>query len=593
MVRLKGGDPFVFGRGGEESAFLAEQGIDVEIVPGITAAVGAAAYAGVPLTHRDHASAVTFVTGHGKNGEPDLDWAHLATARQTVVIYMGVETAARTAARLLEHGMAPDMPVAVIENATRPDQRIVTGPVSRLGHLVAEHGITGPALLVIYLQLHAYMLRVAIHPMARSRWTWKADARAGRDRPALRQGLRPFHEDERARTSSSTGPSWSEAPDILAAGRGRDARHPDQRQLHPQRHRRSLAGVAADEIEDPRIYAEIIRQWSTLHPEFSFLPRKFKIAVTGAEQRPGRRAVCTTSACDGPQPRRRARLRGDGRRRPGAHAGDRQDDRADFLPERHLLSYLEAILRVYNQFGRRDNLYKARIKILVDADRGSRSSPPGRRRNGAHQGQRPRPAGAERPAHQGPFLRAATLPAEGRPSRRRSVTRSHRSSDPDHAAGWATNVDGTSRGYAIVRTISLKDPCRQAPGDAISAEQMEAGWPTSPSRLRSRRASRHLERQYEQNLRYLPSCARRGTRSLAAICGNGILGPAPRATRWRQSGDAECRADLDDIIACPGLDYCNLANARSHAGRRAGFSGSFSDGPDRTGSHDLIALARR
>jgi len=149
VVRLKGGDPFVFGRGGEERDYLVARGVDVEVVPGITAAVGAAAYAGVPLTHRDHASAVTFVTGDGKNGEPDLDWAHLARGRQTVVVYMGVDTAERTAARLIEHGMDPAMPVAVIENATRPDQRVVTGAVRHLGDLISRHTITGPALLVI------------------------------------------------------------------------------------------------------------------------------------------------------------------------------------------------------------------------------------------------------------------------------------------------------------------------------------------------------------------------------------------------------------------------------------------------------------
>ncbi len=149
VVRLKGGDPFVFGRGGEERDYLMARGVAVDVVPGITAAVGAAAYAGVPLTHRDHASAVTFVTGHGKDGEPDLDWAHLAKARQTVVIYMGVDTADRTAARLLENGMAAQTPVAVIENATRPEQRVIAGVVGQLGGLVAEHAITGPALLVI------------------------------------------------------------------------------------------------------------------------------------------------------------------------------------------------------------------------------------------------------------------------------------------------------------------------------------------------------------------------------------------------------------------------------------------------------------
>jgi len=149
VVRLKGGDPFVFGRGGEEADFLRTHGVDAEIVPGITAAVGAAAYAGMPLTHREHASAVTFVTGHAKDGEPDLDWSHLAKARQTIVVYMGVDSVERTSRRLVEHGMAPHMPAAVVENATRRDQIVVAGTVGELPAMVAANGIRGPAVLVI------------------------------------------------------------------------------------------------------------------------------------------------------------------------------------------------------------------------------------------------------------------------------------------------------------------------------------------------------------------------------------------------------------------------------------------------------------
>ena len=149
VVRLKGGDPFIFGRGGEEVDHLLEQGIRVDIVPGITAATGCAAYAGMPLTHRDHATAVTFISGHAKNGEPDLDWAGLARGRQTIVVYMGLSTAERVAARLIQHGMSPAMPAAVVENGTLPTQKVAVGTVGRLPELIARHEISGPALIVI------------------------------------------------------------------------------------------------------------------------------------------------------------------------------------------------------------------------------------------------------------------------------------------------------------------------------------------------------------------------------------------------------------------------------------------------------------
>ncbi len=149
VVRLKGGDPFVFGRGGEEMESLLALGIPVDVVPGITAATGCAAAAGIPLTHRDHAGAVTFVSGHAKDGEPALDWAGLARAKQTLVIYMGVSTAGRIADRLIAHGMDPHIPVAVIENGTLPSQKLASGSLGEIETLIAEHRITGPALLVI------------------------------------------------------------------------------------------------------------------------------------------------------------------------------------------------------------------------------------------------------------------------------------------------------------------------------------------------------------------------------------------------------------------------------------------------------------
>lgn len=149
VVRLKGGDPFVFGRGGEEMDSLLALGIPVDVVPGITAATGCAAAAGIPLTHRDHAGAVTFISGHAKDGEPALDWAGLARAKQTLVIYMGVSTAGRIADRLIAHGMDPHIPVAIIENGTLPTQKLAFGALVDLEGLIADHDVSGPALLVI------------------------------------------------------------------------------------------------------------------------------------------------------------------------------------------------------------------------------------------------------------------------------------------------------------------------------------------------------------------------------------------------------------------------------------------------------------
>lgn len=149
VVRLKGGDPLIFGRGGEERDFLMREGIPVEIVPGITAATGCAAAAGIPLTHRDHAHAMTVVTGHGKDGDPDVDWAALARLRQTLVVYMGATVAGKIARRLMTHGMDPATPVAVIANGTRPEQAVHVGRLSQLGSLAASRLHGAPAVLVI------------------------------------------------------------------------------------------------------------------------------------------------------------------------------------------------------------------------------------------------------------------------------------------------------------------------------------------------------------------------------------------------------------------------------------------------------------
>lgn len=149
VVRLKGGDPMIFGRGGEELEYLRRHGVPVEVVPGVTAAAGCAAAAGFPLTHRDLAPAMTLISGHGKDGLPDLDWAALARGRHTLVIYMGRSTAGGIAARLIDHGMAPTTPAAIIENGTRPEQKVAVGEVAGLEHMIAAAGISGPALIVI------------------------------------------------------------------------------------------------------------------------------------------------------------------------------------------------------------------------------------------------------------------------------------------------------------------------------------------------------------------------------------------------------------------------------------------------------------
>jgi uroporphyrin-III C-methyltransferase len=148
VVRLKGGDPFIFGRGGEEAEAARAAGVCVEVIPGISAANGAAAASGIPLTHRDAASIVSFVAGQCK-GLSEQNWSGLAGKGRTLVIYMGVSTAAQIAEKLMGDGLAPDMPVAVIENAARPEMRVLRGLLAGLPDLVAAHGVKSPALIVI------------------------------------------------------------------------------------------------------------------------------------------------------------------------------------------------------------------------------------------------------------------------------------------------------------------------------------------------------------------------------------------------------------------------------------------------------------
>ena len=148
VVRLKGGDPFIFGRGGEEMEAAQAAGVPVEVVPGISAANGAAAAAQIALTHRDAASVVSFVAGQCK-GLAEQDWAGLAGKGRTLVIYMGVKTAPAIAEKLMADGLAPDVPLAVIENAARANMRVLRGPLAALPDLVARERVKSPALIII------------------------------------------------------------------------------------------------------------------------------------------------------------------------------------------------------------------------------------------------------------------------------------------------------------------------------------------------------------------------------------------------------------------------------------------------------------
>jgi uroporphyrin-III C-methyltransferase/precorrin-2 dehydrogenase/sirohydrochlorin ferrochelatase len=166
VVRLKGGDPFIFGRGGEELQVAAAAGIPFQVVPGVTAAAGATAYAGIPLTHRDHAQSVTFITGHCRPDGDGLDWADLARARQTLAIYMGTMKAADISRRLIANGRAASTPVAVISRGTRADQQVQTGTLQQLEELA--QGAPLPALLVIgeVVELHHQIAWFGHQPQA-------------------------------------------------------------------------------------------------------------------------------------------------------------------------------------------------------------------------------------------------------------------------------------------------------------------------------------------------------------------------------------------------------------------------------------------
>jgi uroporphyrin-III C-methyltransferase/precorrin-2 dehydrogenase/sirohydrochlorin ferrochelatase len=149
VVRLKGGDPFIFGRGGEELQTLAASGVAFEVVPGVTAASGVSSYAGIPLTHRDYAQCCLFVTGHLKDGTADLDWPSLVRLNQTVVIYMGLGGLPEICRQMVAHGASPELPIAVVQDGSMRTQKVVTGTLANMAERVAQASLKSPCLTIV------------------------------------------------------------------------------------------------------------------------------------------------------------------------------------------------------------------------------------------------------------------------------------------------------------------------------------------------------------------------------------------------------------------------------------------------------------
>ena len=384
----------------------------------------------------------------------------------------------------------------------------------------------------VYLQLHAYMLRVAIPygTLSANQLRKLADVARRYDK-----GYGHFTTRQNIQFN---WPALEDIPDLLAE-LAQVEMHAIQTSGNCIRNVTAdqYAGVAAGEVEDPRVFAEIIRQWSTLHPEFSFLPRKFKVAVTGCRE--DRAAVAVhdvglrmTRDDDG-QPGFEVLVGGGQGRTPVIAKTIRE-----FLPKRHLLSYLEAVLRVYNQLGRRDNAFKARIKILVNSVGAAEFA-----RLVEEEWQAMPEQEFDLPAGELERIQAYFAPPayDDLPDDPPAYA-AWRRHDPEFARWVQANVAAHKQpGYAIVN-VSLK-PAGGAPGDATAAE-MEA-----VAELAERFALGEVRVTHEQNLT-LPDVRQEDLYAL-----------------WqdlRHRGLATANVGLiSDIIACPGLDYCSLANARS------------------------------
>ncbi len=388
----------------------------------------------------------------------------------------------------------------------------------------------------LYLQLHAYMLRVAIPYGTLSAKQMRKLAHIAR---TYDRGYGHFTTRQNIQFN---WPRLEDVPAILNELASVEM-HAIQTSGNCIRNTTAdpLAGVAADEIDDPRVYAEIIRQWSTLHPEFSFLPRKFKIAVTGS---PNDRAVTRGHDIG-------LRMHRDLAGNPGFEVmvGGGQGRTPimaktirNFLPVDHLLSYLEAVLRVYNQLGRRDNIYKARIKILVQSEGTDTFA-----QMVEAEWQAIKDNALDLPKEERDRIKAYFGPpgyddlAGDCPELNLALDLSL-AATPRFAAWVEANVqDHKQPGYAIA-TISLK-PHGGIPGDA-SADQMDA-----VAALSEKFSFGEIRVSYKQNL-ILPDVPKLGLLALWRAL-DGLDLATANAGR------------ISDIIACPGLDYCNLANARS------------------------------